>query len=177
MRSDWFKTKRKTDDDNQQERSAPKKRRLGNSGKDKKYSNNTERLANSTKPSTVMFIPWTKKGLLAKRMRELEERMVRMTGFRVKFVEAGGLPLWRQFSTDLSKGKDCGRDSCSTCSQGDENRLNCFQRSVVYESSCELCNPPDGKVTKDERMMISGKRTYIGETSRSIFERASQTWK
>ena len=44
----------------------------------------------------------------------------------------------------------------------------------MYESSCELCNPPDRKVTKDERMVISGKGTYIGETSRSIFERASE---
>ena len=48
--------------------------------------------------STVMFIPSTKNGILLKMMKENEEKLVEMTGFRVSYAESGGTQLGRYFS-------------------------------------------------------------------------------
>ena len=40
--------------------------------------------------STVMFIPNTRNGMLLKMMRENEEKLTEMTGFRISYSEAGG---------------------------------------------------------------------------------------
>ena len=50
------------------------------------------------------------------------------------------------------------------CSQGDETRLDCRKRNLLYENRCELCND-----TKKD-----GKGIYVGETSRSLYERAKE---
>ena len=69
-------------------------------------------------------------------MRENEEKLAKLTGFRIKIQEAGGM----LFSTDLAKGEHCGRVGCPPC-MTDLNRPNCKQSSVLYESKGPLCNP------------------------------------
>ena len=88
-----------------------------------------------------MFVPWTVRGILAGRLKAEEDRLAALTGFRVKYAESGGVPLWRQFSTKLGDGLACGREDCVTCCQDDPLKMDCFKRSIVYESSCELCHP------------------------------------
>ena len=58
-------------------------------------------------PSTVMFVPWTKKGLLAGKLRQAEERLANLTGFRIRYTEEGGTQLWRFFNTGLAAGLEC----------------------------------------------------------------------
>ena len=100
--------------------------------------------------------------------------MAKLTGFRIKFVEEGGTPLWRSFSTTLGGGVKCNREGCVTCEQPDEKKLDCFSRSIVYESSCTLCHP-GGKIDMPgDTMIVSGKGIYTGETSRSLGERAGE---
>ena len=41
--------------------------------------------------------------------REREEILAGLTGFRIRFQEAGGTQLANMFSTDLAKGKHCER--------------------------------------------------------------------
>ena len=53
------------------------------------------------KTSTVMFIPSSRGGILTSMLREKEDEMVRITRFRVKFQEAGGVKLARMFSTSI----------------------------------------------------------------------------
>ena len=120
-----------------------------------------------------MFVPWTKKGLLAGKLRQAEERLANLTGFRIRYTEEGGTQLWRFFNTGLAAGLECGRAQCGTCEQDDENKINCFTRSTVYESVCLLCHP-EGKVEKSGEMVQNGKGTYTGETSRSLFERVRE---
>ena len=91
-------------------------------------------MKDSTKPSTVMFVRWTQKGKLAGRLKMEESRLADLTGFRIRYMEEGGTPLWRFFSTKLDAGQECGRDKCATCPQEDEVKTNCFARSVVYIS-------------------------------------------
>ena len=87
----------------------------------------------------MMFVPSTRNGTLIKKMRENEEKLVEMTGFRISYSEAG-----RYFSTDLAGEQPCGRkaNKCIPCNSNNTKLLNCKARSIVYESSCQVCNPP-----------------------------------
>ena len=42
--------------------------------------------------TTVMFVPTTRRGLLTTMLKEQEDKLANMTGFRVKYQEAGGAP-------------------------------------------------------------------------------------
>ena len=96
---------------------------------------------------------------------------------------------------------DCGRKDCLPCESAAKDddivRKNCTQRSVIYKTWCEIC-----KKKKKERLKTEGatkdgdgknKRKifersqeedpnkeeydYIGETSRSSFERGREHMK
>ena len=71
--------------------------------------------------STVMFIPSKKNGILLKMMKENEEKLVEMTGFRVSYVESGGKQLGRHFSTILASDQPSERESskCIPCNRKD----------------------------------------------------------
>ena len=121
-----------------------------------------------------MFVPWTVGAILVSRLKQDEDRRAELTDFRIKFTEEGGVQLWRHFSTKLDEGLECGRAKCTTCSQKDERKLNCFSRSVVYESVCMICHPDGKKPKRGDPMVMPGEGTYTGETSRSVFERAGE---
>ena len=55
--------------------------------------------------STEMFIQSTKNGILLKMMKDNEEKLVEMTGFRFSYAESRGTQLGRYFSTNLASGK------------------------------------------------------------------------
>ena len=93
------------------------------------------------KTSTVMFIPSIKGGTLRSKLREKEDEMVRITRFRVKIQEAGGVKLAKMFSTELATGEHCGRLKCQPC---------------------KLCNQEDPTIRKKEQRPREG--IYVGET-------------
>jgi hypothetical protein len=103
--------------------------------------------------------------------------MSKMTRFKVRYQEAGGIQLARLFSTDLGKGRPCGREECQPCGRhgSDEVIPNCKQASIVYESSCLICNQEDGKNKKDGNEGRNG--IYLGETSRTLHERTKEQFK
>ena len=133
--------------------------------------------------ATVVFVPSTKGSLLIKSLREDEDKMEELTGFRVKYQEAGGSVLSNAFNKNLGAGKECGRKECPVCNQA-EAGADCKTRNVVYESKCKLCNPlpatqKDMNTEKEEfqdepagRQPPPREGIYIGESSRSIHERA-----
>ena len=55
--------------------------------------------------ATVVFVASTKGGILARKLREREEVMSEITGFKIRIQEAGGTQLRNKFNTDLGKGK------------------------------------------------------------------------
>ena len=59
-----------------------------------------------------MFVPWTKGATLVGKLRSDEDRLARLTDFRMKYMEEGGMQLWRYFSTKLDAGQECGRVKC-----------------------------------------------------------------
>ena len=161
-----------------------------------------------TEQTTVMFVPNTKGSILLKRLQAREDEMANITGFRIKFQEAGGIQLCRMFNQNLARFQPCGRLSYWPCKSGKEGATKkCKQRSVLYETSCCICNPnpdrepnertdhsnPEGdanittlgrdkKKNPDLGQDMAGPSPttkgrvgiYYGETSRSLFERASE---
>ena len=67
----------------------------------------------------------------------------------------------------------------STCSQGGDKLQNCRQRNILYESKYTICNPADDIKKKEDKLQNLKTQTgvYVGETSRSIFERAGEHWR
>ena len=118
---------------------------------------------------SVLFVDQTKGGILAKRLQEAEHRLAGMTGYRVRVTESCGSKLCRVLpNTNPWQGEDCTRLNCFTCGQGGDKLENCKQRNVLYESFCTECNPEDLKDGNGWR----ADGVYVGETARSIFERA-----
>ena len=108
-----------------------------------KNRNRNLKAGNNISTKTVVFVPNTKGGMLVRKLRERENILGGLTGFRVKFQEAGGSKLASLFSTDLSKGAHCGRSPCPPCDTNEAGkRPNCRSRNVIYESACTTCNPP-----------------------------------
>ena len=56
----------------------------------------------------------------------------------------------------------------------------CMKRNVVYESECSTCNPL-GTRKEADKMGLGEKRErpslYVGETARSVAERALEHWR
>ena len=181
-KSDWYKTRRCSEDAGEQEE-APQlnerkleklRKKMWRRGKHSRWLEDEDGQNQPGPPSTIMFVPWTKQGKLCGELKKHEDRISKITGFRIKFIEEGGTPIWRQFSTKLGGGEACGRGGCYICKQDDDSRLNCFTRSTVYESSCLLYHPGGNKDKKGSKMVEQGGGLYIGETSRSLYERVGE---
>jgi hypothetical protein len=102
-KENWFKGNNKDENSPQEEFRKDGKRKPGT--KDRKP------------PSTVMFIPNTKGGYLLKKIRENEDKLASLTGFRVSYSEAAGTKMAMLFSLDLNSNQPCGRpvEKCRQC--------------------------------------------------------------
>jgi hypothetical protein len=133
--------------------------------------------------TTVIFVPSTKGSVLLKSLKDDEDRMAEITGFKVRYQEAGGSALTNSFNKNLGQGQHCGRSGCPPCDGSEEKRGNCRAKNIVYESKCVLCNPVSIQQEGTDDNQPSGRNTttiatspregiYIGESSRSLHERA-----
>ena len=128
-------------------------------------------------PQTVLFVEYSKDGELASSMKELTKRLSEVTGFKVKVVERAGGALRDQFpTTTLWDGSSCDRMDCTTCNQGAEKLPNCRKSSLVYENVCLNCNPGAGSKGELKGVRDDIPTLYVGETSRTVFERSKEHW-
>ena len=91
-----------------------------------------------------MFVPFTRHSELANRLRDNEENMERMSGYRLNIVERGGTKIVDMLhKANPWAGKDCGRERCLLCNTKKEDQLkntqDCKKRNVVYKTSCITC--------------------------------------
>jgi hypothetical protein len=111
----------------------------------------------------VMFVEQTPGGLLAKRLQEVEDRLAKASGYRLRMVELSGTPLSRLLpNTNPWAGQQCGRGSCYTCGQGEEKIQDCKRGNILYESSCTLCNPEKDKKKEKMKDMAKKEGVYVG---------------
>ena len=81
-----------------------------------------------------MFVDNTRRGgELARRLQEKETDLGKATGYRVSIVESAGSPLGMLLPSTNSRGPpNCERLDCVPCGQGDDTRLDCRKRNLLY---------------------------------------------
>ena len=167
-RSNWYKGSRKNEDE---EQSNVQKTGRGAPG------SSLGAVDKTIKTRAVLFVDQTPKGELAKLVREHLHKLEGVMGFRLRVVERTGRNILSNFQqTRTWSGLQCGREECVTCHQGGEELPNCTRSGVVYESICTTCNPDALKKGELEKMREGPPSLYVGETSRSIQERAREHW-
>ena len=185
----WYKevTEEKDEDDDDNE--SPRKYRKGEKDKRIPVRNIKATKSTSEKENTiksVMFVPYTKKSELTKKLRENEEKICVLTKSRYKIVERAGIKLQDLLtSSNPWKGSDCHRENCLPCNTkiktGKSLSQDCKKRNVVYETWCMTCQHIDEERIReehedDDKSLKEKLRTmklhkYYGESARSSFER------
>ena len=134
---------------------------------------------------SVMFIPYTVNGILAKQLREAEEELGRQTGYKIKIVERTGTRLADLLhKSNPWQGEDCKRPGCLICStkvaKGRNMEQDCTKRYIVYKTWCMTCagrgEKKIGEKYEDEETQNKMIREiklykYVGGSARSSYER------
>ena len=135
-----------------------------------KGSGNSQRPVLVDGYSTVINVPNTEGAILAKKLIEAERKLAKLTKYNVKVVEKSGIQLIRLFKRVYSPDK-CHWSSCPVCKYSDsKGSTKCRQANVVYEAECCECL----KLLDNGIIGESEVGVYIGETSRSLIERARE---
>ena len=116
-KTNWYKENKKRKEENQESQykyNPPAKRKKRGQGQQKENKGMDKEGVKKKAVKAVMFVPYTKHSELASRLRDSEETMEKMTGYKLKIVEKGGTKL-----TDILHkvnpwaGQDCRRaDAC-----------------------------------------------------------------
>ena len=100
----------------------------------------------------VMFVDVTESLVMLKEMKKACKR----NKLKIKVVEKIDSTVKRELQlSNPFKVRKCGRENCVICKQG--VKIICRTRGCVYEIKCEEC-----------------KRKYVGQTSRSMYERMNE---
>ena len=90
-------------------------------------------------PVSVIFVPQTRFGALANKLKQDEVALTQITGEKLKVTERSGTTVEQLLiSSNPWQAGDCGRDSCLVCRHGDGKQV-CGKRSVMYETFCIPC--------------------------------------
>ena len=117
-KTSWYR-KRKSDEEQEQDQQVGGKRRTLEKGSGDGSERSKEEKA-VTQPGgkldcsnikADMFVPNTEGSILALALRELENLMEKLTGYRIKIQERAGHPIERQtiFRTEKTKVGHCGK--------------------------------------------------------------------
>ena len=167
-KSTWFKGKKDNADSNTISSGEQ-------SRKNKKSKDDKEQVKEQIEYKSVLFIENTEGGEFLTRMKELTRRLSSSLGFGIKIVGRCGSSLRSKFPlSTLWEGSQCGRKDCTTCTQGAEKIPQCTKTSVVYENICQKCNK-EARGKKELESVVEDS-IYIGESSRSIYERSKEHW-
>ena len=158
---DWFKGKKRDDSDYRHDEwkyELPKEWR---------GDNMSQRCAPGMEFTTMMKIPNTKGAKLYRSLVTEENRLASITGYNVKIVESSGIQLVRLFSRVQRRSK-CHWEHCAVCKESGDKPSKCRTRNLVYQGICLVCENEIKEGLRDPKKA----GVYIGETSRSMAERA-----
>ena len=176
----WYREKKKKHDEEEGVREKRDEWRVRLGKVEKREGRKEKREDCSKKIKAVMFVPFTRGSKLARLLRQNEEHLEKITGYRMKIVERSGTKLEDILtSSNPWIGEDCGREGCLLCYTkavtGKNMKQSCTKRSVTYQTWCEECRKrEEEKNGEDGEEKIIPLHTYIGETSRSSYERGRE---
>ena len=163
-KSNWFKESGKKAE-NQSERE------LGERGKKRKRDSkdtpdNVKRKPNTKRedPITVLFVPRTTRGELARLIKAKEEEIGKITSHRIRIVERNGERLEHMLvKADPFGEEKCEERNCLMCKTDEKDQGRCKKKNLVYKIECRLCQT-EGKTG-----------VYWGETARTAQLRGGDT--
>lgn len=126
----------------------------------------TSRIRNAKdlrKTISVLQVPKTPGGHLARKLRKREEQLRAVSTTKVKIVEKVGNTLRAVLvKSDPWGGERCQDAGCHPCKAAEDPKISCRRRSLTYVNKCKLCK-------------TQGLNTlYLGESSNSLKERMIQ---
>ena len=117
----------------------------------------------------VIFVPHTQGSSLQKTLQKIDDDFTKCHGLnRTKYVERAGTTLR---DTLVCKNPwyalqgGCKRPTCHICNSNGGKGANCRKEGACYTIECKMCDA------------VGNKTKYIGETSRSPYERMSEHMK
>ena len=147
----WYKTSKK---ENGRQETNKRNRKEGEKAKER---------GEKIEIRSVLFVPRTRRGELAARLRKEEEEISRLTGYKVKIVERSGMKVQGILHNSNPWADElCEREDCPICVR--EGGGQCKKRNIVYKTTCLACKEK-GK-----------EASYYGETARSGYERGNEHW-
>ena len=165
-KSEWFKTdnrkrKRETED------LISHKRMRKDPGKD-------QRTGEEGRIVSVMFVPYTAGGELARRLNEVEKNLGKQTGVRIKIAEKVGNKLVDMLhQADPWQGTDCQREHCLICKTKvkteKDKRKDCTRRSIVYETWCLRCEETEEEKIREEEPDEKLQKEKMRKIKRHIY--------
>ena len=124
---------------------------------------------------TVMFVPKTVGGKLAKELRDVDNKLSEITEDRVKIVERSGIKLRSLFHKANPWGNTkCSKSECLVCTNPYNESFNCDKRNVTYKTFCLKCKENAKKDMDAGDDIKEPLKTYYGETHCSARERGAQ---
>ena len=131
-KSSWFRSPPKTDSC-----SGPRK-------------GNQEPRKPREEPVSVIFVPQTRFGALAAKLKQDEVALTQITGEKLKVTERSGTTI-RQLliSSNPWQAGDCGKESCLVCRHGDGKQV-CSKRNCLYETFCIPCKEKVEQAQEDD---------------------------
>ena len=114
---------------------------------------------------SVLFVPVTKGGRLAKEMQIREEELNKHSKERIKIVEGGGIKMSNILvEKNPFPSEKCERKKCVICSSdlNNKNLIPCNSSNVGYQLACETCKSR------------GVDKVYEGETARSARVRGAE---
>ena len=126
--------------------------------------------------TSVINVEQTRGGALASVLRKKMENLAPMLEFRFRVIESAGTSLADILTNkNLWQGSACGRKHCHPCQQDSEKREDCAKENILYKSRCTPCNGMEkGKEDDNIKDNRDSASIYVGETSRSLMERAKE---
>ena len=183
-RTSWYKKKRRGENSKESKQKSKRQKSKDQDqaqGRKKEEGKNDDKEEDDLETAAVLFVENTKGGALAKEIREILERLKVILRYRIKVVERSGTPLKLMFPlSKVGEGGACGREDCTTCTQESrgETLPPCRKRSILYENICLLCNPDAGGEEKKKLTPPTFPPSiYVGESSRSLYERGKEHWR
>ena len=173
LKSSWF-NKRRNKPKNSAKAGNNNNNNNANRNKAKKRNNTPKNFFPNKPPAeqdsreveSVVFIPYTKGSSLRKQLQEEDDKVTKILGIpRTKYIEKAGNKISSQIIVKnpwvAIKG-GCGRKLCYACKSTAGKGISCRKEGINYSITCKLCE-------------TTGRKTlYLGESSRSAYERMNE---
>ena len=93
-------------------------------------------LVKDVRVSSPLFIPASKGGQLASKLKEEDNKLGEITGWKFKVIERGGIMLKNLLTrANLFSKEDCGRPDCQAC------------KKALKPFDCRTLRSPEGTPT------------------------------